>query len=216
MKKDSARMKNVSLLVICSLLLVTLLSGCSGREIKNIGSGGRTIICFGDSLTYGYGADRGQDYPSVLAKMLHRQVINAGVSGDTSTGGLSRIESDVLRKDPFLVIVEFGANDFLGKIPQKETAAHVAQMIDMIQEKGAMVALVDISAGLLFREYQAVYARIARAKGAIFIPGVFRGIITNPSLKSDFLHPNAEGYKIIAARIYQAVLPLLDKNNPKH
>ena len=85
-------------------------------------------------------------------------------------------------------------------------------MIDRIQSRGAMVAIVDISAGMFLGKYRAAFSRLAREKGAIFIPRVFSGIITNPNLKSDFIHPNTAGYKIVAEKIYRAIKPYLEQN----
>jgi lysophospholipase L1-like esterase len=84
-------------------------------------------------------------------------------------------------------------------------------MAERIQARGAMVAIADISAGIFMREYRLAYKKIAREKSAIFIPSILSGIITNPSMKSDFLHPNAAGYKIIAEHIFRAIKPYLSQ-----
>jgi lysophospholipase L1-like esterase len=121
----------------------------------------------------------------------------------------------VLNQDPLLVIIEFGGNDFLTNIPREVTEKNIRQMIDSIQARGAMVALVDISAGMLFAEYHSLLSRVAREKNAILIPKALAGIITNPSLKSDFVHPNAKGYLILAQRILAVILPYLNQNSIK-
>lgn len=195
--------------VLCLLFSVT---GCAKKEIKNIDSKGRNIICFGDSITFGYGADKDEDYPTALAKLIDIPVINAGIDSDTSTMGLERMDTDVLEKDPLLVIIEFGGNDFLKKIPIERTATNIKKMIDTIQAHGAMVALVDVSAGLLLKDYHEAFYKIARQENVIFIPGILGGIITDPKFKSDFIHPNNKGYIIIAQRVYDAILPYLKKN----
>lgn len=209
---NRAKINNILVLVfLCFCVLVS--ASCVKREIKNIDSKGTNIICFGDSLTFGYGANPGEDYPSILAKSINIPVVNAGIDGDITPEALKRIKSDVLDKEPFLVIIEFCGNDFLRKIPQETTLNNIKQMIGQIQAKGAMVAIVDISAGLFLREYRWAFKNIAREKQAIFIPGILNGIITNPSMKSDFLHPNADGYKMIAQRIYRAIMPYLKQNS---
>jgi acyl-CoA thioesterase-1 len=204
-------MRRNKLLFIAFIVFIAL-SGCEKREIKNINSRGTNIICFGDSITFGYGVNTGQDYPSILSKMLDMPVINAGIDGDNTTEALKRINSDVLEKEPLLVIIEFGGNDFLARVPINTTINNIKEMIERIQEKEAIVALCDISAGLFLRDYRLEYKKIAKEKQAIFIPSILRGIITNPHMKSDFLHPNADGYKVIAQRIYHAVLPYLNQN----
>jgi len=193
---------NLGFLVVA---LSIALSGCIKQEIKNLDARGSSIICFGDSITFGYGANPGEDYPTGLGKMVKPQVINAGVDGDTSFAALERLEQDVLSKNPRLVIVEFCGNDFLKKIPKETTVNNLSEIIDRIQAQGIMVALMDISAGLFFKEYRAAFKKLADKKQAIFIPVVLNKIITNPAMKSDFFHPNARGYKIIASRVYNAI-----------
>jgi lysophospholipase L1-like esterase len=183
--------------------------GCAKREITNLNSQGRNIICFGDSITAGYGAEPGEDYPTALSGMTDAPVINAGVSADTTVNGLARIESDVLAKDPFLVIIEFFGNDFTRGIPKEETLDNIKEMVERIQAGGAMVAIADISAGMFLGEYRPALMKLSRQTHSIFIPAILSGIVTNPSMKSDFLHPNASGYKLIAQRIYLAIKPYL-------
>lgn len=197
--------KNKFLIIALLGYSIIALAGCAKPKIKNIDSKGKNIICFGDSITFGYGADTGEDYPSLLAKMVNIPVINAGVSADTSSDGLARIQADVLDKQPLLVIIEFAANDFIKKIPVSTTLNNIKEMTDKIQANGAMVALADASAGMILGGYRPGLYRIAQEKGAIFIPGILKGIITNPGLKSDFIHPNAKGYDMIAHKVYRRV-----------
>ena len=187
------------------IILSIFLAGCFKPEIKNLDAKGANIICFGDSITFGYGANPGEDYPSALRKLVKLPVINAGVDGDTTFAALERLENDVLARNPKLVIVEFCGNDFLKKISKENTVKNLTQVIERIQARGAMVALVDISAGMFFREYREAFKKLAAEKKAIFIPVILNKIITNPAMKSDFFHPNARGYQVIAKRIYQAI-----------
>jgi len=210
MLRDKLR-SNIIKFVIGYWLLVIGLAGCAKKEIKNINSKGENIICFGDSITFGYGVNPGEDYPSDLAKMLNMPVINAGLDADTSSGGLQRIDAEVLEKDPLLVIIEFGGNDFLKKIPLEKTVKNIETMIQKIQEKGAMVALVDVRMGFVMRDYGSQYKRLSRKYQTIFTEPALSGIITNPQLKSDFFHPNADGYKLIAQRIYRSIIPYLNQ-----
>jgi lysophospholipase L1-like esterase len=143
--------------------------------------------------------------------MLDIPIINAGIDGDTSIEALKRLKPDVLDRQPRLVIIEFCGNDFLRKIPFEVTMSNIKEMVERCQAKGAMVAIADISAGLFLREYRQAFRKLTKEKDAIFIPGTLSGIITNPSMKSDFMHPNANGYQMIAERIYRAILPSLTK-----
>jgi len=189
-----------------------MVAGCAKREVKNIDSKGKNIICFGDSITFGYGVKPGEDYPTDLAALVVYPVINAGIDGDSSPEALQRLETDVLQRHPLLVIIEFGGNDFLRKVPLDVTAGNIRKMVRSIQERGAMAAIADISAGLFMREYRRALRKVAREEGAIFIPGILSGIVTNPSMKSDFLHPNKQGYRIVARRIWRFIDPYLKKN----
>jgi len=191
------------------LALILALAGCAKPEIRNAENKGENIICFGDSITFGYGANTGEDYPANLRHMVKLPVINAGVDGDTTFLALERLDNDVLVGNPRLVIVEFCGNDFLKKIPREDTVKNLSRIIDRIQEKGAMVALVDISSGMFFKEYRRDFKKLAREKKAIFVPSVLSRIITNPAMKSDFFHPNEKGYKLVASRVYKAIAPYI-------
>lgn len=192
--------------------LLLILPGCSSRTpIVRDDSHGRTIICFGNSLTKGEGASPGQDYPSRLAAALGQEVINAGGSGDTTRQALQRLATDVLEQDPRLVIVQFGGNDFLQGISREETFANLDEIVRRIQERGAMVVLVGVPSGWLVDATRADYQRIAKARRVAFIPNILEGIMTNPLLKSDQLHPNDEGYQKIAERILKTVRPLVER-----
>jgi acyl-CoA thioesterase I len=201
-------MRKINLKLIFIIPLV-ILCGCAKSEIRNRDAKGANIICFGDSITFGYGAEEGEDYPTILSRSIALPIINAGVDGDTTFDALERLENDVLNKNPRLVIVEFGGNDFLRKVPKEDTIKNLTQIIERIQQRGAMVALVDISAGFFFQEYRQAFKKLAVQKKTIFIPVLLNNIINNPAMKSDFFHPNARGYKIIAKRIYQVIVQYL-------
>lgn len=190
------------------LSLVILCCSCS-YPVKNVDSRGENIICFGDSITYGVGAKRSEDFPSILSNLLQETVINAGVNGDTTESALKRLKKDVLDKSAYLVIVELGGNDFLGKVPKQKTIKNLSEIIIRIQETGAMVGLADVSAGMFLSGYGSDFKRLAKKTGCIFIPRLLEGIINNPSLKADYIHPNAEGYSIVAQRIYNAIKPYI-------
>lgn len=204
---------SVKIKLIFALSFFILATGCAKKEIANINAKGKNIICFGDSVTFGYGAGPGEDYPTALARMVSIPVINSGIDGDTSSEALRRMDADILAREPLLVILEFCGNDFLRKVPIEETIKNIKEMVERIRAGGAMVAIADISAGMFLKEYNKAFAKLAKEEGAIFIPSILRGIITNPSMKSDFLHPNAAGYKMIAHRIHRAILPYLNQNH---
>ena len=187
------------------------LAGCGVRQdVANRDSKGTAIVCFGDSLTQGEGASPGHDYPSLLAQALGQPVINAGVNGNTTRDALERLETDVLSKRPRLVIVEFGANDFLRQLPWRETFANLDAVVQRIQARGAMVVLLGVQPGIVGDAAREEFRQIARARRAAFVPNILDGILTDPSLKSDSLHPNDRGYEKITKRVLRTVKPLLD------
>ena len=192
-------------------MAMTMLLGCGGApDIANRRSQGTAIICFGDSLTYGHGASEGRDYPSRLAAALGREIVNAGVNGDTTREALARLETDVLLRNPRLVIVTLGGNDFLRQTPLAETAANLDAIVRRIQERGAMVALVAVPSALVGDPARRAYECIARARRAAFLPDVMDGILDDPRLKSDSIHPNDAGYQLMADRILKTIQPLLE------
>ncbi len=194
--------------VVGILLSLLLLCSCS-YPIKNLDSKGETIICFGDSITEGVGASKGKDYPSVLSQLLGVKVINAGKAGDTTYSALKRLEKDVLAKNPYLVIVELGGNDFLRRMPKEDTIKNLREIIIRIQERGAIVALVDVSWGIFLSGYRKEFKKLAKELGCIFIPAILKGILNDPSRKYDWVHPNDEGYRLIAHRIYRYIAPYI-------
>lgn len=188
---------------------VIVLLSCAKKEIKNTNSKGKNIVCFGDSITFGYGVKPGEDYPTALSKLVNMPVLNMGIDGDTTSEAIKRIDGDVLDRDPYLVIIEFCGNDFLRKIPKEVTVNNIREMVEQAQSKGAMVAIVDVSAGMFLQEYRAAFSKLAKDTNSIFVSGILSGIITNPSMKSDFMHPNAQGYKLVAQKIHLAIKPYL-------
>lgn len=191
---------------------VLCLSGCMKSDIANIDSRGKYVVCFGDSLTQGFGAEQKFSYPSVLAQMMSIPVVNAGIEGDTSEGALKRIHPDVLDREPLLVVVEFGANDFLTRVPLEDTKRNIESIILQCQEQGAIVALADISNAHLMVEYGPMLRQLSRIHRTIYIPNLLSGIFDNANMKSDYFHPNANGYRLVAQRVYRAILPYLNQN----
>ncbi len=203
-------MKNKSIYCISIIFLIgsVCVTGCS-KNIKNRYNTGKTIVCFGDSLTKGVGASPGQDYPSLLSQAIGRPVINAGVSGNTTADGLKRIEQDVLSKNPKLVILAFGGNDFIQRMSFKDTFGNLEIMIQRIQKQGAMVVLVGVRSGLLTSPASSHYKKLSKQYNTAYIPDILKGIFAKPSLMADGIHPNDAGYVKITQCILKTVKPLL-------
>ena len=198
---------------ICVFTLLMVLVSCGKKNITNLKAEGDLIICFGDSLTGGMGAGEGEDYPSILRKSLKTDIMNAGKGGDTTADALNRINYDVLQYNPRIVILEFGGNDYLKKMDIKDTKRNLSQLIEEIQINGSMVVLVGFKFSLIGGEYADMYNELAEKYGCVLVPNVLKGILTNQKYKSDQIHPNAEGYKIMAERIQDKLKPLIEKAN---
>jgi lysophospholipase L1-like esterase len=178
-------------------------------KITNLNSRGTAIIAFGDSLTAGYGAAPGEDYPSRVSQRLGVPVVNAGVSGDTTESAAARLDADVLAQNPRLVIVGLGGNDFLRQVPIATTEASLRDIVRRIQSSGAMVVLLGFRFPSLNGDYEAMYKRVAHDEHCLLIPKTLAGILTDPKLKSDEIHPNARGYDLMADRVAAPLQKLL-------
>lgn len=176
-------------------------------EIKNLHNPGTAVVAFGDSLTAGYGAPKGSAYPAVLAAKLGREVVNLGMSGETAAHAPSRLP-EVLAQNPHMVLIEFGANDFMQNRRMEDALAAVTEIVDAVQQAGAVAVIVDTGAPGM-GHYSRAYKKLAEEKGAVFVPGILEGIFNKRQYKSDMVHPNAAGYEIVAERVYERIKPYL-------
>lgn len=223
------------------LFLITLLAACGGNRqsvepqtkpsathaATNSASAVRTleslpkIVAFGDSLTAGYGLAPAQSYPSLLQEQLQKdgyryEVVNAGVSGDTSAGGVRRLDW-ALDGDVKVVIVELGANDMLRGLPVKDLKENLRQIIQRAQAHGATVVLAGMYAttnsGQEYqKEFRDAFESLTREYQLTLIPFFLDRVAGIETLnQADGVHPNAEGTKIVAETVYRAIKPILDK-----
>ncbi len=191
------------------LFLILSTVSCAKEDIAYRDAKGDAIVCFGDSLTEGFGAGEGEDYPSVLRRNVSLKVINAGVSGNSARDALARLDNDVLAYNPKMVIITLGGNDFLRKIPLQETLNNMEAIIDRIHQRKAMVVWVHVRAGLLGDDYLKDFKRIAKAKKIILIENILKEIMLDVRYKSDQIHPNAKGYALMAQRIITKIRGLI-------
>ena len=179
------------------------------------------ILAFGDSLTAGYGLPEGDGFVPQLQMALQKMgrevsVINGGVSGDTTAGGLSRLDW-MLADKPDMVILELGANDMLRGLPPAEARANLDAIIQRIRQSGAKLLLVGMLAarnmGEEYRQqFDAIYPDLAKQHDVPLYPFFLDGVAARPELnQSDGLHPTKEGVAVIVANILPAVTQLLDK-----
>lgn len=194
-----------------SLVLSLLLAFACSPNVRNLDSRASTVIAFGDSLTAGVGAKRGSDYVSRVAAKTGIDIVNAGVSGDTTADALARIDRDVLQRDPRIVIVGLGGNDFLRQVPVAKTEENLRAIVRKLQEAGAMVVLLGFSFPSFGASYETMYERVAEDSGCLLVPDVLDGILNDPKLKSDEIHPNADGYAVLAERVAEPLAELKER-----
>jgi acyl-CoA thioesterase-1 len=165
-----------------------------------------SIICFGDSLTFGTGAEAGMDYPSQLSQMIAKPVINAGVPGDTTARALKRLQRDVLARSPDLVLITLGGNDLKNGIAKDTAFNNLEHIVESIQGQGARVIIGGLKFPLRDRGFAKGYKEIADQTGAVLIPDIFKDIMGNRKLLRDPIHPNGNGYRIMAQSFLDAIL----------
>lgn len=172
-------------------------------------------VAFGDSLTEGYGASSGGDYPTQLGKLLGVTIRNLGVAGETSADGLKRLP-EVESLQPRVVLLCFGGNDVLQGLGRDQMFANLAAMIDRLQARGSFVVLIGIRGpGVLGDENAREFLKLSREKQVLHVPNMLDGLLTEPRLMSDYVHPNDEGYARIAGRLDRELRPLLDRIRPE-
>jgi len=177
------------------------------------------IVAFGDSLSAGYGAEPGKSFPDFLQKDLdaaglHWRVVNAGVSGNTTTDGLARL-SEVLAYKPRVTIVEFGGNDGLRGLPIDTTRANLEQIIQNLRAAGSQVLLAGMTLppnyGLDYiKSFEDIYRDLAAKYKVARIPFLLSDVALHPGLmQQDGIHPTAEGNEIVAKMVMRYLKPML-------
>ena len=161
-----------------------------------------TILAFGDSLTYGTGANHHtESYPAVLSELSGRTVINAGIPGEISSEGLQRIESLLMTHEPDLVLLCHGGNDLIRKLGDEQLSQNLEAMISIIRQYNAEVVLLSVPKPGLMLKPAELYRQVASKLDLPIEHEIIAEIESETSLKSDPIHPNAKGYRLLAQRI---------------
>lgn len=192
-----------ALLLACLFLL--LFSACDRAPRLQSLPPGATLLAFGDSLTHGTGAGPGEDYPSILSRQLGRNVVNAGVPGETTAGGLARLPTVLAETRPALVILCLGGNDFLQQLPSAGTVANLREMVRLCRAAGADVVLVGVPRPGLLLKADPLYAALAAELKVPLENDAIAGILQRGALKSDHIHPNARGYAVLAEALAKLI-----------
>ncbi len=186
------------------VVILGLLAGCQRSHLSEISQEG-VILAFGDSLTVGVGANRSDSYPSVLQHLTGRQVINAGISGETTSEGVKRLPKVLADTEPELLILLEGGNDILRNHNQMQTKKHLATMIEYAQNQGVQVVLIAVPEKNLFSEQAPLYRELADEYQVVLIDDMISDLLRTPSYKSDSIHLNARGYRVMAEEIYSVL-----------
>lgn len=187
------------LLAACALAVCTFKS-CGGPGLPPLGADD-VVVAFGDSLTEGVGATREESYPVVLAELIGRRVVNAGISGELSRQGLARLPRVLDEHKPTVVIICFGGNDFLRGEPEDRVAERVGKMVELAQARDIGVVLIGVPKPGLLLSAAPCYETIAAHYGMPYEGDALAEIMSTRSLKSDRVHPNAAGYRKLAEAI---------------
>ena len=191
-------------LVLSIVTSALLLSSCSQSKLPVL-QPDDVVLAFGDSLTAGYGVDKTQSYPSVLANLIGLKVINAGISGETTAEGLERLPEVLETHQPKLVILLEGGNDVLQKVSEAQIKSNLKQMIQLVQQSGAAVLLVGVPEKKLFGSSLDLYSELASEHDIPTEDDIVANLMKRLSMKSDYVHFNAQGYQALAQAIYEAL-----------
>ena len=205
LRGNSVKLKSQAFAWLFYSLFILILASCGNHKDKNAAiPQGATVLILGDSLSYGTGANTGEDYPTLLAKSTGWKIINEGVPGDTTAGGLERLPALLEQDQPKLLIVELGGNDFIHQLPQNETIANLKAILALAKTKGVTSILVAIpefsplKAAIGNLSDHPLYENIAKETATPLVADVFADVLSDNTVKSDQLHPNAQGYAMVS------------------
>lgn len=187
--------------------LILLLSGCSDHPLTPLQPKDK-ILAFGDSLTAGYGVKKSNSYPAILDRLLSQKVINTGISGETTAQGRKRFQDILEKHQPKLVILIEGGNDFLRNRPAEETFENLKWMIETAQSKGVEVLLVGVPPKKLFAGSHELYSELSEQMQVPLEEDIIPNLLLRPSMKSDYIHFNSQGYQALAEAIQNKLAEL--------
>ncbi len=191
---------------LCLLLLIAALSACSESrpQLPRLGPDD-VVLAFGDSLTYGTGANEGESYPEILSGLIGRTVVASGVPGERTAGGLARLAGVLDAHRPRIMLLCLGGNDMLRKVGADETEANLRQMIETARERDVAVVLIGVPKPALFGGTAEFYQRIADEYTLPYEGDALTRILRDNAYKSDPIHPNAQGYRKLATALAEVL-----------
>ncbi|TQV72327.1 arylesterase [Aliikangiella marina] len=191
------KLKSV-LLIIFTFAVI----GCSEPKLPPLAYGSK-IVAFGDSLTYGVGSGNGPTYPQALAELTGFEVVNEGISGETTTGGLQRFAQVLDKHQPDMVILMEGGNDILRNHNPKTTKQNLATMIEIAQAREIRIIFMGVPEKKLFSDSAPFYQELAEQYALVYDGDSLSELLRSRQYKSDPIHLNGAGYQALANRIYQ-------------
>lgn len=180
---------------LCGLLL---LWGCSSAPSLQPLPPDAVVLAFGDSLTAGTGAAPETSYPTVLSRLIGRAVVNAGIPGEVTSAGLARLAETLDREKPALVLLCLGGNDFLRRMDDANAEKNLRAMVAMIRGRGIGVVLIGVPRLGFGLEVPKWYRAVAKDASIPYEGDILKHVLSDSSLKSDPIHPNAAGYQQVA------------------
>ncbi|MDP2028541.1 MAG: arylesterase [Thiobacillus sp.] len=184
-----------------ALLTLLLLAACDrAPTLPRLGAND-VILAFGDSLTYGTGAEPNEAYPAKLVGLTQRVVVNAGVPGETTAEGVQRLPALLAEHHPKLVLLCLGGNDMLRRLPASETENNLRLMLQTLRSSGIQVVLIGVPEPKLFGGAPDFYAQLAEEFQLPYDGDTLNTVLKDNALKSDPIHPNAAGYAAIAREL---------------
>lgn len=197
-----------SLLVCLVFASILLINSCSPGPVLSPLARDSVILAFGDSLTYGTGVQSENAYPSVLQKLTGLRVVNAGVPGEISSEGLTRLPEQLDKYRPDLVIICHGGNDILRKLSFAEAEKNLRKMVELSQNHGVQVVLINVPKFGIWKSSPEYYARIAKDLSIPLEQSILPELEFDAAMKSDPIHLNETGYRKFA----EAIASLLKKH----
>jgi lysophospholipase L1-like esterase len=194
-------MQRVAVFRALLVVIVVLAAACGDAPKLAPLAPDAVVLAFGDSLTYGTGASETESYPAQLEQLIGRTVVRAGVPGEVSAQALRRLPGALDEHRPQLIVLCIGGNDFLRNLGKAQAAANVQTMVSMARQRGIDVLLIGTPEKGLTVSPPGFYAEIAEQARIPYEGSVIGEILRNSEFKSDTIHPNARGYRLIAERV---------------
>lgn len=191
----------MAVLRLCLVLALVSCASCGERPKLERLSNDAVILAFGDSLTFGTGASEDESYPAQLESLIGRRVVRAGVPGEITSQALARLPAALDEHSPQLLLLCIGGNDFLRRTGNAQAEQNVRAMVKLAKSRGVDVMLIGAPEPGLTVTPPAFYAGIAQEFRLLYEAGVIGEVLRDATLKSDPIHPNARGYRVIAERV---------------